>query len=184
MNYAQIREMDISNSPNFSVSLWVSGCKFACPQCFNKEQQDFNYGKPYTSDIENTILSLLNKDYIYSLEILGGDPLCQNEEGLEQLIQLCEKTHKLNKKIWLWSGYTWEKLEKKFNEYQYTPFAPNADEWLLRWELINLCDVFVDGRFEYDKKDSNLYYRGSSNQQVIDVKQTLSTHTLTLYQPN
>ena len=126
----------------------------------------------------------LDKDYIYSLEILGGDPLCQNEEGLEQLIQLCEKTHKLNKKIWLWSGYTWEELEKKFNEYQYTPFAPNADEWLLRWELINLCDVFVDGKFEYDKKDSNLYYKGSSNQRVIDVKQTLLSHTLTLYQPN
>lgn len=174
MNYAQIREMDISNSPNFSVSLWVSGCKFACPQCFNKEQQDFNYGKPYTSNTENIILSLLNKDYIYSLEILGGDPLCQNKEGLEQLIHLCKRTHKLGKKIWLWSGYTWEEIYEtsSYNEIDY-----------LRYELVASCDVFIDGRFEYDKKDSNLYYRGSSNQRVIDVKQTFSTHTLTLYQP-
>lgn len=174
MNYTQIREMDIGNSPNFSVSLWVSGCKFACPQCFNKEQQDFNYGKPYTSDTENIILSLLDKDYIYSLEILGGDPLCQNEKGLRQLIHLCKKTHELGKKIWIWSGYTLEEICNAFsyNEIDY-----------LRYELVASCDVFVDGRFEYDKKDSNLYYKGSSNQRVIDVKQTLSTNTLTLYQP-
>ncbi len=87
-----------------------------------------------------------------------------------------------NKTIWLYTGYTWEELEKNFNEYKYTPFAIGSDEWLTRWEIINLCDVLVVGRFEKDKKDLTLPFRGSSNQRVIDVKQTLSTHTLTLYQ--
>ena len=164
MRYAQIRKMDISNGEGIGVSLFVQGCHFHCNGCFNIETWDFNGGKEWTKEVENEFLDLIDRPYIKRVSVLGGEPLADEnvDDVLKLLIEI--KTNYPDKEIWLYTGYTIEDLTNKFVEYQYTPFAYDADKWLTRYEIISKCDVLVDGRFEEDKKDLSLKFRGSSNQ--------------------
>lgn len=173
MNYASLRRMDISNGEGIRVSLWVSGCQFHCPECFNQPQQDFGYGKPYTDDTMRAILSEVAKPYNSGLSILGGDPMWQNMNGMADLERLCNEVHRLGKTVWLWSGFTWEEL---------TQLGDKADATqLMRYDLLTHVDVFVDGRYEAKLKDPTLAWRGSSNQRVIDVKASLHNDEIILY---
>lgn len=166
MNYAKIKHWDIANGEGVRVSLFVSGCKFNCKDCFNKEAQNFDYGLPYTQETENELLKLLSDSHIDGLSILGGDPLWQDIDGLYDLCMLVYKTKQLGKNIWLWSGFQWENIMHPLNK-------PN-DIQLGQQTLISLCDIFIDGQFEADKKDLRLQWRGSSNQRIIDVKASIS----------
>lgn len=171
MRYAKIKHYDIANGEGIRISLFVSGCRFHCKDCFNEEAQDFNYGEEYTKETEEQILKLLESPRFDGLSLLGGDPLWQNEEGLKELISLVQKTHTLKKDIWIWSGFTWE-------EIMGTEDSEEIDS--LRKKLISSCDVFVDGRFEIEKKDLRLKWRGSSNQRVINVQETLRSGKMVL----
>lgn len=160
--------MDISNGPGIRVSLFVSGCQFHCYNCFNKEAQDYNYGKPYTEETEYQIIKLVSKPHIAGLSILGGDPLWQNEKDIFDLARLAIKIREeLNKNIWIWSGFTWEQI---FND----PNIPDEDVKIMnaRRHLINNCDVFVDGPYKDNLRDLRLKWRGSSNQRIIDIQAT------------
>ncbi len=173
MNYASLRRMDISNGEGIRVSLWVSGCQFHCPECFNQPQQDFGYGKPYTEATLGRIAAELIKSYNSGLSILGGDPMWQNINGMADLECLCNVAHELGKTVWLWSGFTWEEL---------TQLGDKADATqLMRYGLLTNVDVFVDGRYEAKLKDPTLAWRGSSNQRVIDVKASLHNDKIILY---
>lgn len=174
MNYAKIKHFDIANGEGVRVSLFVSGCSFHCKDCFNQDAWDFNYGKEYTSETENEILELVSNPQIKGLSILGGDPLWQDKEGLIILQDLVDKVHALNKTVWLWSGFTWESIHRD------DAFV-DAVDWN-RECLINRCDIFVDGQFEADKKDLSLKWRGSSNQRVIDVQNSLRANEVVLYE--
>ncbi len=166
MKYASIKKMDISNGEGIRVSLFVSGCNFHCCGCFNEEVQSFEYGRDYTQATENLILKEVSKPHIKGLSLLGGDPLWQDMDGLKQLRQLAQKVHDLDKTVWIWSGFTFETLRehglRKLNTIEG-----------LRLALVLDCDIFVDGPFEYDKKDLSLAWRGSRNQRVIDVNKTM-----------
>lgn len=173
MNYTSLRRMDISNGEGIRVSLWVSGCQFHCPECFNQPQQDYNYGKPYTEATLGRIAAELIKPYNSGLSILGGDPMWQNINGMADLDCLCNVVHELGKTVWLWSGFTWEEL---------TQLGDKADATqLMRYGLLTNVDVFVDGRYEAKLKDPTLAWRGSSNQRVIDVKASLHNDEIILY---
>lgn len=163
MKYASIKKMDISNGEGIRVSLFVSGCNFHCPGCFNEEVQSFDYGKNYTQVTEDLILKEVSKPHIKGLSLLGGDPLWQDIDGLKQLRQLVQKVHDLGKTVWIWSGFTYENL------LDGSGLSEEANERIL---LVRDCDVFVDGLFEYDKKDLSLAWRGSRNQRVIDMNKT------------
>lgn len=175
MHYSNIIEEDIANGQGVRTTLFVSGCKFHCKECFNSEAWDFNYGKEYTEETESYILEQVSKPYIKGLSLLGGDPLWQDMDGLKQLRQLVQKVHDLDKTVWIWSGFTWEELLRKG---RLTDHMVDKE-----WEIVSIdiqklclvcdCDVFVDGLFEYDKKDLSLAWRGSRNQRVIDVNKTL-----------
>ena len=175
MHYSNIIEEDIANGQGVRTTLFVSGCKFHCKECFNSEAWDFNYGKEYTEETESYILEQVSKPYIKGLSLLGGDPLWQDMDGLKQLRQLVQKVHDLDKTVWIWSGFTWEELLRKG---RLTDHMVDKE-----WEIVSIdiqklclvcdCDVFVDGFFEYDKKDLSLAWRGSRNQRVIDVNKTL-----------
>lgn len=179
MNYAEIRKMDISNGEGFRVSLFVSGCMFHCKNCFNKELWDYAYGKPYTEETEKKILKLMDKKNISGLSILGGDPFCQHEKGLRELISLCNKTHAMGKNVWIWTGFTWEQL------LLLDPIpGDDHDIRLLRQELVMQTDVLVDGPFIDAQKDLGLAFRGSGNQRIIDIKQSLQTGKPVLYKEN
>lgn len=168
MHYAKIKHFDIANGEGVRMSLFVSGCKFYCKDCFNSEAWDYNYGELYTQETEDTLFNLINNPNIDGLSILGGDPLWQDDNGLKQLIHLVSRITFINKTVWIWSGFTWEYIMNKG-----TP---------LQKALIKSCDVWVDGQFEADKKDLRLKWCGSSNQRVIDIKKTIAQNEIILYE--
>ena len=159
MNYAKVRYNDIANGEGVRTSLFVSGCNFHCPECFNQEQQDFNYGQLYTADTEAQIMESLTPDHIAGLSILGGDPMWQDDAGKDDLIRLSQLVGKIGKTVWIWSGYTYEQL-----------MEGKAGERAIA--LLNNCDVLVDGLFDKSLADRFLVWKGSANQRVIDLNKT------------
>ena len=181
MRYAQIRSMDVSNGEGVGVSLFVQGCPFHCKNCFNSETWDFNGGKEWTEKTKNKFTELIDRPYIRRISILGGEPLA--EQNLDEVLSLIKEIRILypEKTIWLYTGYNFDLLKSQYDEYKYTPFAASADEWLTRWKIISNVDVFVDGEYIDEQKDLTLKFRGSKNQHVIDVKQSLSQKKMVLY---
>lgn len=160
MKYGGIKEFDIANGSGLRTSLFVSGCNLHCKGCFNNELQDFNYGKEYTDETEQYILSTLT-EHISGLSILGGDIFCQKTEDIEKIHRLCKKVKQMkNRNIWVWTGYKWEDI--------ISDSAPASFK-----QLLYCIDVLVDGPFEENKKNLNLMWKGSSNQRVILVEPTL-----------
>jgi anaerobic ribonucleoside-triphosphate reductase activating protein len=147
--------MDISNGPGWRVSLFVSGCRNQCSGCFNKDAWDFEYGKKFSWDIIHEIERLVSNPNIRGLSILGGEPL--EPENISSVEALCAyiKEKFPEKDIWLWTGYDF------------------IEDGLIKHSIMRYIDVLVDGRFEEDKKDLTLKYRGSSNQRIIDVSKSL-----------
>lgn len=173
MNYSQLIACDTANGEGIRTSLFVSGCTNYCPGCFNQEAQDFNYGKLYTQDTENMLLDSIKPSYIAGLSILGGDPLCQDMDGVKALSRLVTKVHYLKKSVWLWTGFKWEDI---------FPFTNELSADLINKQILLCgCDVVVDGPFIEAEKDLSLAFRGSRNQRVIDVKKTLAKGEIVLY---
>ena len=168
MNYSQLITCDTANGEGIRTSLFVSGCTNHCPGCFNQEAQNFNYGKLYTQDTENILLDCIKQPYISGLSILGGDPLCQDDMGLITLNFLAHKVHSLGKTVWLWTGFKWE-------DFNFT------NNFSLQSLLLSACDVVVDGPFIEAEKDLTLAFRGSRNQRIIDVRETLGKGEIILY---
>ena len=168
MNYSQLITCDTANGEGIRTSLFVSGCTNHCPGCFNQEAQDFNYGELYTQDTENILLDCIKQPYISGLSILGGDPLCQDNMGLITLNFLAHKVHSLGKTVWLWTGFKWE-------DFNFT------NNFSLQSLLLSACDVVVDGPFIEAEKDLTLAFRGSRNQRIIDVRETLGKGEIILY---
>ncbi|WP_394023184.1 anaerobic ribonucleoside-triphosphate reductase activating protein [Anaerococcus martiniensis] len=154
MNYGQIRKYDIANGPGIRTSIFVTGCKLNCKNCFNKEYQDPNFGQTWTQKTTNQVINYLKSDEISGLSILGGEPF----ESANDLINILNDIkNKINKNIWIYSGHTFEYLMKN-------PVYK---------QLLEKVDVLVDGPFIESKKDLKLKFRGSSNQRIIDVKSSL-----------
>ncbi len=163
MNYATIKPVDIANGPGVRVSLFVSGCTHRCKGCFNEEAWDFQFGKPFTEEVQKQLLSSLDHDYIEGLTLLGGEPMePSNQESLLPFIKAVRE-HLSGKTIWCFTGYDFEKdiLGKMMKTSAVTR------------ELIPLFDVMVDGKFVAEKKNLSLKFRGSENQRVLNVKKSL-----------
>lgn len=176
MRYASIRDMDISNGQGLGVSLFVQGCYFHCKNCFNSETWDFQGGKEWTTEIKEKFLKLIDRDYIERVTILGGEPLVdQNVESVLDLVkEIREKFPK--KKIWIYTGYKWNTI---LYPVVTDDFNLERDRILqIRRDILNYIDVLVDEKFEDDKKDLTLKWKGSSNQHVIDVKRSLKENKI------
>ena len=171
MNYAEIKKTDIANGEGVRVSLFVSGCRRHCKNCFNKIAWDFAYGKPFTEAVEEELLAALAPDHIAGLTLLGGDPM--EPENQRALLPFVKKVRARlpRKNIWCYTGYTFQEGEIA---------EPQANCEVTR-ELISLLDVLVDGRFVEELKDIRLKFRGSSNQRVIDVKRSIEANSIVLY---
>ena len=181
MRFASMRNLDISNGEGVGVSLFVQGCDRHCFNCFNPDTWDFNGGKEWTEKTKNKFLELIDRPYIKRVSFLGGECLAeQNLDGVLSLIKEIRISYP-EKTIWLYTGYNFDLLNSKYNEYKYTSFAANADEWLTRWEIISNVDVLVDGEYIDEQKDLTLKWQGSKNQHVIDVKQSLAQNKMVLY---
>lgn len=170
MNYAQIRSMDISNGEGIGVSLFVQGCDFHCKNCFNSETWEFSKGQEWNDKTKNQFLKLIEKPFIQRVSILGGEPL--HPKNVQNVLKIVDEIRVSypTKNIWLYTGYTWEEIM--------TPIISDINSKQLkilhmRKELVSKCDVLIDGRYVDELRDVSLHWRGSSNQRVINVQETL-----------
>lgn len=172
MNYANIKCPDIANGLGCRATLFVSGCEFHCPGCFNAEAWDFTAGKPYTKEVADHIIELLRPNYIQGLSVLGGEPL--NPRNVSTVLSLVERVKRElpEKDVWIYTGYRWEALMHIINHG--TTFGEHLDK------LLPLVDVLVDGLFVEAKKDISLKFRGSSNQRIIKAKESIAQGDITL----
>ena len=162
--------MDIANGPGVRVSLFVSGCRHHCKGCFNEEAWDFNYGTEFTEDTINEILEALKPNYITGLSLLGGEPF--EKENQAALVELTNRVREVypDKTIWAYSGFLFDKQirDKMCTMWEETP------------KLLKNVDILVDGKFEEENKDPKLFFRGSSNQRIIDVQESLAQNEVVL----
>ncbi|HJH48710.1 anaerobic ribonucleoside-triphosphate reductase activating protein [Merdimonas faecis] len=173
MNYGEIKKYDIANGEGVRVSLFVSGCTHHCPGCFNQETWDFGFGKPYTEEAEREILEALAPGYIAGLSLLGGEPFePANQEVLVGLLRKFKERFP-KKTVWCYTGYLFDRelLEESRARCRWTD------------EMLSMIDVLVDGRFVEAKKDITLLFRGSSNQRLINVQESLRKKEVVLYEP-
>lgn len=171
MNYASIKRMDVANGPGVRMSLFVSGCTHYCKNCFNQEAWDFEYGEPFTEKEIEKIVDYVSGDYIAGLTLLGGEPLePANQKGLLPLLrrmrEVCPK-----KSVWCYTGYDFEKdiLGRMMNEIEEMR------------ELLSYIDVLVDGEYIEELHKFSLRFKGSSNQRIIMVQESLREKEVVLW---
>lgn len=188
MRYAQIRSMDISNGEGVGVSIFVQGCDRHCFNCFNSETWDFNGGKEWTEKTKNKFMELIDRPYIRRISILGGEPLA--EQNLDEVLSLIKEIRISfpEKTIWLYTGFTWDSIMNYKSTNKFTEkdvlfnFHIKKDfEMIQRENIIKLCNVLIDGEYIDGQRDITLAYRGSKNQRVIDVQQSLAQNKVVLY---
>lgn len=176
MNYCAIKKTDIADGPGVRVTLFVSGCRHHCKGCFQPETWSFDYGRPFTKETEEELLEALSKDFIKGLTLLGGEPMEPvNQRGLVPFLRrVREQLPKKN--IWCYTGCV---LENDLLEGCDSDYRTEVTD-----ELLRMIDVLVDGQFVLEKKNLMLKFRGSENQRLIDLKETLKTGKITTLPEN
>lgn len=171
MNYGEIKKTDIANGPGVRVSLFVSGCTHHCRGCFNPETWSFDYGKEFTGDTQEQLLKLLAPEYIAGLTLLGGEPFePSNQRALLPFLKEVRKCLP-QKNIWCYTGYL---LDEEL--WKDSPARCEVTD-----EMLSLLDVLVDGEFMQEEKDVSLRFRGSGNQRLIDVPESLREGRVCMY---
>ncbi len=184
MRYAQIRSMDISNGEGVGVSLFVQGCDRHCFNCFNPNTWDFNGGKEWTEEIKNKFMKLIDRPYIRRISVLGGEPLA--EQNLDEVLSLIKEIRISfpDKTIWLYTGFCWNDIMCSFAGLQTDCVVldkKDIETWEKRRKIISNIDVLVDGEYIDEQKDLTLKWRGSKNQHVINVKESIKNNKIILY---
>ncbi len=170
MHVGEIITADSANGPDIRVSIFVSGCTNHCKGCFQPQTWDFEYGQLYDEKMEDFIISELSKQYHKGLTILGGEPFePSNQETLIHLIRRI-RAELPNKNIWMYTGFLYEK-DLIAGGRKYTSVTD---------EILDSIDVLVDGKFVEELKNLNLNFRGSSNQRIINMKETRKTKKIVL----
>lgn len=162
MRYGQMRQYDIANGSGIRSTIFVTGCRRACPECFNEEYQNFQAGSLWTEKETQQMIQWLRDPNVEGLTLLGGEPM-ENAEGLAGVVRAVKA--EISKSVWVYSGYLWEEILRD-------PLKKN---------LLELCDVLVDGPFINALRDPKLQFRGSSNQRVIDIAKSLKDGRIVLY---
>ena len=164
MRYNLVRKMDIADGPGVRVSIFLQGCEFHCYNCFNPETWDFEGGDELTDEVIDRVIELCGEEYVQGLSILGGEPMHpKNIAGTTKIAKAFKAVYP-NKNLWVWSGFTFEVLQKRKDAQ----------------EVLTLIDTLVDGQYKDELHDFRLEWRGSSNQRVIDVQKTLKKGEIVL----
>ena len=165
MKYLSITYPDLENGCGCRVTLWVAGCSHHCLGCHNPETWDYEAGKDFTTKSYQDLKEILKLPYIKGIPLSGGDPLYK--DNITGILTLCEKIRQdfPSKDIWLYTGYTWEQILKN----------PALKE------VLNYIDVLVEGPFVQELRDISLAFRGSSNQRIVDVKQSLKENKFVIW---
>ena len=172
MNYADIKKYDVANGPGVRISLFVSGCNHHCKDCFNEEAWDFQYGELFTQQTIDEILKMLQPSHVKGLTLLGGEPFePENQPEIVNLLRQVKAKYP-EKSIWAFSGYLCDK----------DILAGRLGPWNITKEFLSYLDVLVDGPFVLAKKDLTLRFRGSSNQKLINVQESLRQNKIVLWE--
>lgn len=179
MNYHNITYPDQNNGDGLRIVLWVAGCEHHCTNCQNQQTWSPQSGIPFDKNAMNEILNELKKDYISGITFSGGDPLHpQNVQNVLKIVDEIRVSYPA-KNIWLYTGYTWEQIMHPV----ITDINSEQLKMLqMRKELASKCDVLIDGRYIDELRDVSLHWRGSSNQRVINVQETLKQNQIVLWE--
>jgi anaerobic ribonucleoside-triphosphate reductase activating protein len=202
MRYAGYDDYETVNGNGGGQSVYIQGCHEPhCENCFNPETWDFNGGKEWTEEIKNKFLELADRPYIRRISLLGGE--CLAEENLNGVLNLVNEIRLLfgkTKTIWLYTGFTWEELNTLTLSTDNSLHLDKTDDgsviyfdnqmlnlqkhsiWKKRRQIIEQCDVIVDGRYIDSLRNPALPYRGSENQRLIDVQKTLRKGDVVLWE--
>ena len=164
LNYIKITPVDIANGPGCRTVLWVAGCSHHCKECHNPETWDENAGHPFNEKARKELINTLSKPFIRGITFSGGDPLYSKNVAEITKIAKYIKENMPQKDIWLYTGYTFEYVKEKYPE------------------ILKYIDVLVDGEFQIEKKNISLLFRGSSNQRLIKVAETLKSGKIVSYE--
>ncbi len=174
MNYAAIKKSDIANGEGIRTTLFVSGCRNRCKNCFQPETWDFAYGEPFTDAVAEAIFDSFKIPVVRGLTVLGGEPMePENQRGLLPFLKEFKRRFP-DKTVWLYTGNLYEELTGELGGH------PKCID--ITAELLSLVDILVDGRYEEELKSLGLRFRGSSNQRIIDMNRTRSLGRLTLWE--
>lgn len=179
MNYHNITYPDQNNGDGLRIVLWVAGCEHHCTNCQNQQTWSPQSGIPFDKNAMNEILNELKKDYISGITFSGGDPLHpQNVQNVLKIVDEIRVSYP-TKNFWLYTGYTWEQIMHPV----ITDINSEQLKMLqMRKELVSKCDVLIDGRYVDELRDISLHWRGSSNQRVINVQETLKQNQIVLWE--
>lgn len=158
---AGIINNSVVDGPGLRTAIFFSGCRRHCKGCHNPEAQDFNYGKEYTEDDIDKILTLARNVGDGGITLTGGHPL--EPENYEFAYEMVKKAKEYNLNVWLYTGYVFEQIP------------------IMYMDLISLCDVVVDGPFVENLKSNDCLYRGSTNQRLINIKETFDRGEIVLW---
>lgn len=186
INYHNITHDDMNNGDGLRVVLWLSGCSHHCHNCQNPQTWNPGSGIPFDELARQEIFNELSKDYISGITFSGGDPL--HENNLDEVLKLVQEIRISfpEKTIWLYTGFRWEELIMYDSYNSFIPLESNLRKdiyelYIKRHQIIELCNIVVDGEYIDEQKDLSLKFRGSKNQRVIDVKQSLAQNKIILY---
>ena len=170
MHIGEIITADCANGTGIRVSVFVSGCTNHCKGCFQPQTWNFEYGQPYTPEIEDFILEELSKSYYDGITILGGEPFePSNQRVIVKLLRRVKKELP-ERDIWMFTGFTYDK-----------DLIPGGCRYIgCTDEILDMADILVDGRFILEQRNIMLKFRGSENQRIIDMKQTRKTGKVVL----
>ena len=175
MHVGEVMTADVANGEGMRVSVFVSGCRNHCKGCFQPQTWDFNYGREYTPEIEQFIIDELSKSYYDGITILGGDPMePENQEPVLRLLRRIKKELS-DKNVWVYTGYVYDR--------DLVPGGKRFVDGVTR-ELMESIDILIDGRFVEELKNLMLNFRGSGNQRIIKMKETLETGKVVLSELN
>lgn len=174
MNYAEIKTTDIANGEGVRTSLFVSGCRHHCKECFNEVTWDFGYGELFTEATMEEIFDSVDHSWVNGITILGGEPF--EPENQRVLVPFLVMFHEKfpEKDVWCYTGFTIEQILGK-SEPKSRAATDVSDE------MLSLIDVLVDGPYVASLHDISLKFRGSSNQRVIDIKESIKQKKIVLY---
>ena len=174
MYYCNLKKNDIANGEGIRTTLFVSGCRNKCKDCFQPETWSFTYGKPFDEACAEEVLKTFESAFVNGLTLLGGEPMePENQRDLLPFLREFKRRFP-NKTLWLYTGNLYEELTAgEGNHYKSIEVTD---------ELLSYVDILVDGRFETEKKSLGLRFRGSSNQRIIDMNKTRENGEIVIWE--
>ena len=174
MYYGAVKKFDVANGEGIRTSLFVSGCTNRCKNCFQPETWAFDYGEPFTREVAEDIFASMNNSSVRGLTVLGGEPMepANQRELLPFLKEFKERYP--DKTLWIFTGNLYEELAGQRGAH------PKCID--VTSEILALADILVDGRFEEEKKQLGLRFRGSSNQRIIDMNKTREAGEIVIWE--